>query len=64
MCQQNFSLLMTDGFWNGTFSPSYSVNNVDGDGYNNTVADMAYYYYKNNLIPGVVNLSQLEGAGA
>ena len=30
----------------------------------NTVADVAYYYYKNNLVPGVVVQNRLEGAGA
>ena len=50
-CQNNFALLMTDGFWNVSFSPSYNISDVDADGRNNTVADVAYYYYKTNLVP-------------
>lgn len=54
-CQQNFTILMTDGYWNDSFS---GVGNADGDQgkpyadeYDNTLADVAMYYYKNNLRP-------------
>jgi type IV pilus assembly protein PilY1 len=47
-CQQNFSLLTSDGFWNQTFTGS---GDVDGDGRSNTLADVAYYYYKTDLSP-------------
>lgn len=67
-CQQNFNILMTDGFWNG-FDPGvgntdYSASadgGFDGDqtesndggnyedNYANTLADVAMYYYENDL---------------
>lgn len=46
-CQQNFSVLFTDGYWNGSTSPG--VGNVDGDSYSNSVADVAKYYYDQDL---------------
>jgi type IV pilus assembly protein PilY1 len=66
-CQQNFSVLMTDGYYNGGFG---GVANADGD--NNTIwdsgtagpygdnrtnslADIAMEYYENDLRPGVDN---------
>ncbi len=63
-CQQNFSILSTDGYWNGTtinFSlSSDSVGNWDGPGTSrpmyegptatsNTLADIAKYYYETDL---------------
>ena len=56
-CQQNFTILMTDGFWNGG---SPSVGNTDNgsgdfsggafaDTNSNTLADVAMYYYKRDL---------------
>lgn len=57
-CQQNYTVLMTDGFWNGS---SPNVGNVDGglssslvrksdrDGYSNTLADVALKYYATDL---------------
>lgn len=63
-CQQNFSILMSDGFWNGG-TPSVSnadantSNPYDGgshaDTYSNTLADVAMYYYKNDLASGLDN---------
>jgi len=41
-CQKNFTILFTDGYWNGS---SPNVNDVDGDGVWNTVADVSYLYY-------------------
>lgn len=49
-CQQNFSVLFTDGFWNGN-TPSSSIGNADGDGYSQTVADVAKFYYDRDLNP-------------
>ncbi len=66
-CQQNFSLLMTDGFYNGTFN---GLGNTDGD--NNTIwdsgttgpygdtssdtlADIAMEYYEDDIHPTVDN---------
>lgn len=52
-CQQAFAILMTDGYYNGT---SPSVGNVDSDNgapyadsYSETLADVAMYYYENDL---------------
>ena len=57
-CQQNFALLMTDGFWNGS---SPNIGNNDGDGsspfdggsyadeFSDTLADVAMYYYERDL---------------
>jgi type IV pilus assembly protein PilY1 len=59
-CQKNFTILMTDGFYNGS-SPSLSPSNTDGDhdttfdgppyadGYKNTLADVAMDYYERDL---------------
>lgn len=66
-CQQNFTVLMTDGFYNGAFN---GVGNTDGDnssnwdsggngpygdGESDTLADIAMEYYENDLRPGVAN---------
>ena len=57
-CQQVFAIVMTDGYWNGS---SPNVGNADGDddtdfdgspygdSYSNTLADVAMYYYENDL---------------
>lgn len=54
-CQQNFAVLFTDGYWNGS-DPSSSIGNADGDPYSITVADVAKYYYDKDLsgLPNVV----------
>ena len=66
-CQQNFTLMMTDGYYNGTYS---GVGNADGnddtqwdsgaagpfgDGESDTLADIAMEYYENDLRPGIAN---------
>ena len=63
-CQQVFSVVLTDGWWNGR---SPSVGNADelnstkyatdcfSDNYNNTLADVAMYYYANDLSPSLAN---------
>lgn len=66
-CQPNFTILSSDGYWNGSGGQDLSGNtmgNEDGDdsGYSkqsdgaydandasNTLADVAIYYYKNDL---------------
>ncbi len=56
-CQQNYTILMTDGFWNGG---TPGVGNTDAgsgdfnggayaDTFSNTLADVAMYYYKTDL---------------
>lgn len=59
-CRQNFTILMSDGYWNGTTSPG--VGNVDGemghpfeDTHSNTLADVAAYFWKNDLAPTLPN---------
>lgn len=49
-CQQNFTLLLTDGYWNGS-NPATAIGNADGDGHSRTLADVARYYYTNDLSP-------------
>lgn len=49
-CQQNFTILLTDGYWNGS-SPSGSIGDADGDGISITVADVARHYYLSDLSP-------------
>lgn len=63
-CQQNFTLLITDGAWNGS---SPSVGNTDGDGnssfdgnlyadsYSSTLADVAMHYYERDLHSTLTN---------
>ncbi|NGZ28696.1 MAG: hypothetical protein G8345_17610 [Magnetococcales bacterium] len=46
-CQQNFTILFTDGYWWESTGPS--LGDSDGDGYSNTLADVASYYYKTDL---------------
>ncbi|MCO6413927.1 MAG: hypothetical protein J5I92_14395 [Thiogranum sp.] len=57
-CQQNFAILMSDGYWNGS-SPSVGNTDTDGpgpwdggdyaDNYSNTLADVAMHYYETDL---------------
>ncbi len=59
-CKQAFTIVMTDGYWNGS---SPNVGNVDGaygppfaDSYENTLADVAMKYYEKDLstLPNLV----------
>ncbi len=47
-CQQNFAVLFTDGYWNGS---SPSAGDKDSDGKSNTLADVAKKYYDKDLSP-------------
>ncbi len=47
-CQQNFTILFTDGYWNGS-NPAATIGDSDGDGNSLTLADVAHYYYKTDL---------------
>jgi type IV pilus assembly protein PilY1 len=66
-CQQNFTVLMTDGFYNGS-SPSLTNNDGDnntafdsdpsgpyGDTMSNTLGDVAMHYYERDLAPGLLD---------
>ena len=61
-CQQNFSVLFTDGYWNGS-APATAIGNADGDAHTRTLADVARYYYNNDLspLPDQVPTSLLDG---
>jgi type IV pilus assembly protein PilY1 len=48
-CQQNFTILFTDGYWTEGTSQNPSVSDSDGDGHSNTLADVAHYYYVTDL---------------
>ncbi len=66
-CQQNFTILSSDGFWNGDSSfdigdwdnvddPAKFCSRVNGCydgalGYDNSLSDVAAYYYRNDLRP-------------
>jgi len=45
-CQKCFTILITDGYWNGD---APGVGDSDGDGISNTLADVAKYYYDKDL---------------
>ncbi|MGB0733361.1 MAG: pilus assembly protein, partial [Pontibacterium sp.] len=67
MCQKNFTVLMTDGYYNGRLSKS--VNNADGDvntdydgasyadSLRDTLADVAMHFYERDLAPGIEDMS-------
>jgi type IV pilus assembly protein PilY1 len=65
-CQQTFAILMTDGYESGS---SPYVGNVDGDDgvpyadiYSNSIADVAMYYYENDLSSSLNNLLSTSDA--
>ncbi|MFT7243117.1 MAG: type IV pilus assembly protein PilY1 [Candidatus Azotimanducaceae bacterium] len=82
-CQQNFALVVTAGFWNAS-GPSGDIANNDGDGVgttdkdwdggvyadtaNQTLADVAMYFYERDLSPlddeVPANTRDLAGAAA
>lgn len=55
-CRQNYALLTTDGYWNDYEGYTTNVGNADNvsswayrDAYSQTLADVAYYYWKNDM---------------
>ncbi len=50
-CQQNYSVLMTDGYWNGDPPEETQIGDEDNDGESDTVADVAHYFYTEDLSP-------------
>lgn len=62
-CRQNYALLTTDGYWNQADNAggyTAKLNNADegstyGDTYSNTLADVAYHYWKTDLKPTLAN---------
>jgi hypothetical protein len=64
-CQYNLAVMVSDGIWNGRFS---GVGNADGDQvapyadpWANTLADVAMYYFDNDLDAGLPD--QVAGGG-
>ena len=63
-CQQNFAVLMTDGYWNGS-NPGVANTDVDGpgsfdgppyaDNFSDTLADVAMHYYERDLNTTLAN---------
>jgi type IV pilus assembly protein PilY1 len=62
-CRKSFTILMTDGYWNGLSASTAGANgNADGaagypfsDGYAGTLADVAWYYWSKKLVPGDID---------
>lgn len=64
-CQQNFGVVLSDGFWNG--GDPDGIGNADGDDdtsfdggsygddFDDTLADVAMHYYERDLKPGLSN---------
>lgn len=50
-CQQNYAVLFTDGFWNGSAPYTSEIANNDGDGATDSLADVAHYFYNKDLSP-------------
>ena len=48
-CQQNYSILFTDGFWNGSSPYTSDIGDEDGDGASDSLADVAHYFYTEDL---------------
>src|SRR5699024_2152363 len=48
-CRQNYTILMTDGYWNE--DANFSIGDIDGDGKRNTLADVARHYWETDLRP-------------
>jgi outer membrane protein assembly factor BamB len=64
-CQRSYTIVLSDGFWNGLFS---GVGNADGgqgapyaDGWSDTLADIAMYYYRKDLSPGLADHVPVHG---
>ncbi len=64
-CQKNFALMLTDGYRSGLvpadvsgtdrFGNTVTLNNADGDPYSKTLADVAKYYYDEDLRPALAD---------
>lgn len=62
-CRQNYALLTTDGYWNQADNAggyTSKLGNADkgstyGDDYSDTLADVAYHYWKTDLMTTLAN---------
>ncbi|OQW68578.1 MAG: hypothetical protein BVN34_07735 [Proteobacteria bacterium ST_bin12] len=76
-CQQNFSILTTDGYWNGNggveINGSTTIGNMDGGSTprpqfegptasSNSLSDVAKYYYDTDLRTGTPGSAQCTGS--
>ncbi len=70
-CQQSFTILLTDGYWNGggpNMANHDGDNNTDfdgppfGDPYEDTLADTAMYFYERDLKPSLANFVPINPA--
>jgi len=69
-CQKNFALMFTDGFtdlFKAGISIPAPIDDEDGndgvpyaDSYADTIADVARYYYENNLRPGITPVGNVS----
>ncbi|MFM1895261.1 MAG: hypothetical protein RLZZ385_335 [Pseudomonadota bacterium] len=61
-CQQNYAVLFTDGYWNGSSPYTSAIGDEDGDGYSDTLADVAHYFYTEDLsdLPDQVPTTTLD----
>lgn len=50
-CQQNYSVLFTDGYWSGSNPYTDEIGDEDGDNDSDTLADVAHYFYNTDLSP-------------
>lgn len=50
-CQQNYTVLFTDGYWSTGDSLTSAIIDNDSDGTQDTLADVAHYYYNTDLSP-------------
>lgn len=58
-CRHNYSILTTDGYWNSNSGYS-AIGNADlgstyGDAWSDTLADVAFNYWKNDLRPDMTD---------
>lgn len=60
-CQASYSVLFTDGYWNQSYSGP-ATRDSDKDGYSSTVADVAHWYYTNDLQPGLADKVPVPGS--
>ena len=68
-CQQNFTILLSDGTWNGSDPSVGNTDNGTGpydgppydDNESNTLADVAMHYYERDLQSGLANLVPTSG---
>jgi type IV pilus assembly protein PilY1 len=70
-CQQSFTVIITDGYYSDLSHKPSDIGNADGDNgepyadrYSGSLADLAMYYYENDLsaLPNLVPASRFDRA--